>query len=109
MNGRSGIFKFFIFLFFLVIVLFQVLSMMQAERLYERLESLIKHLQSMQRPRPAALSGGTVQSADDFTGAGNEANEGDWLVWCLSAEPATLNEIIEASTWSTRWEIYSRV
>ncbi len=41
MNGRSGLFKFFLFLFLACIILLQVLSMVQADRLYERLNHLI--------------------------------------------------------------------
>ena len=46
MNGRSGIFKFFLFLFLGVIILLQFLSMIQSDRLYERLNTLIGRLES---------------------------------------------------------------
>ena len=41
MNGRSGVFKFFLFLFLALMILLQILSMVQADRLYERLNFLI--------------------------------------------------------------------
>ena len=45
MNGRSGIFKFFLFLFLGVIILLQFLSMIQSDRLYERLNTLISRME----------------------------------------------------------------
>ena len=41
MNGHSGLFKFFLFLFLACIILLQILSMVQADRLYEHLNHLI--------------------------------------------------------------------
>jgi hypothetical protein len=46
MNGRSGVFKFFLFLFLGVIIFLQFLSMVQADRLYDRLNTLIGRLES---------------------------------------------------------------
>lgn len=103
MNGRSGIFKFFIFLFLLVIILFQVLSMIQADRLYDRLDSLIKHVSSAQRPRPTTFGAGSERKTDELAIDDYVGDEGDWLVRCLTAEPATLNEIVEGASWATRW------
>lgn len=104
MNGRAGVYKFFIFLFLLVIILFQVLSMMQADRLNERLGDLIRQLESAQRSRPAGSSGSIKNGVNRA-----DANEGDWLVWCLNTEPATLNEIVQASSWSTRWIVRGNI
>lgn len=42
MNGCSGIFAFSLFLFLSVIILLQILSMVQSDRLYERLSSLVE-------------------------------------------------------------------
>ena len=52
MNGRSGVFKFFLFLFLGVIILLQFLSMMQSDRLYERLNTLISRLESSTASAP---------------------------------------------------------
>jgi hypothetical protein len=41
MNGRSGLVTFFLFLFLAVMILLQVLSMVQSDRLYERLNHLL--------------------------------------------------------------------
>lgn len=41
MNGRSGLFTFFLFLLLACVILLQILSMIQADRLYERLNLLI--------------------------------------------------------------------
>ena len=107
MNGRTGIFKFFIFILLLVIILFQVLSMIQADRLYGRLDDLIKHLQSVQRPRPMVSGGGPEQSAEDFATAKGAADEGDWLVYHDSGEPRTLNPISVEGSMESR-HVYSR-
>ncbi len=42
MNGRSGLVTFFLFLFLVMIILLQVLSMVQADRLDERLNYLLE-------------------------------------------------------------------
>ena len=46
MDGRSGLFTFFLFLFLAVMILLQILSMVQSDRLYERLNQLIDTLKS---------------------------------------------------------------
>jgi len=101
MNGRSGVFKFFLFLFLGVIILFQVLSMIQADRLYERLNTLIGRLES---PAFAPLRP-TEKSAVSRSPAFEEypGDEGDWLVRSLDGEPATLAPFLEAAGWDTRW------
>lgn len=50
MNGRSGLVTFFLFLFLVVMIVLQLLSMVQSDRLYERLNLLLDRLQSS---RPA--------------------------------------------------------
>jgi len=40
MNGRGGVVTFFIFLFLSVVILLQILSMVQSDRLYEGLNRL---------------------------------------------------------------------
>ncbi len=101
MNGRSGVFKFFLFLFLGVIILLQVLSMIQADRLYERLNGLVDRLES-RASIPARTMEKPAQTAssvfEEYPG-----DEGDWLVYCLTAEPATLCNFIAAANWSTRY------
>jgi len=91
MKGRSGIVTFFIFLFLSAIVLLEILSMVQSDRLYERLNRLAKTFANT-APR------WTVQTQpSDSIG-----DEGDWLVWALGAEPTTLNPITRtdmAASW----------
>jgi peptide/nickel transport system substrate-binding protein len=86
MNGRSGLITFFLFLFLAVIIVLQVLSMIQSDRLYERLNVLLERV----------TSSGTVRVAQSGKpGEGKEypGDEGDWLVQRLSGEPRTLNPI----------------
>jgi len=85
MNGRSGLITFFIFLFLAVIILFQVLSMIQADRLYERLDRLVD---TWQTNAPIRIAQQTSPTQDEYPG-----DEGDWLVWHIGAEPPTLNPI----------------
>jgi len=42
MNGRSGLVTFFLFLFLIVMVILQILSMIQSDRLYGRLNRLLE-------------------------------------------------------------------
>lgn len=46
MNSRGGVITFFIFLFLSIIILLQILSMVQSDRLYERLNLLLDRLTS---------------------------------------------------------------
>ncbi len=62
MNGRSGIFKFFLFLFLGIIILLQFLSMVQSDRLYERLNTLISRLESSTVSAPARTGEKTAPS-----------------------------------------------
>ncbi len=80
-HGRSGLVTFVIFVLLAIMLLLQVLSGIQSQRLYERLELVIARRLSTQRQEPTV-------SAQGYAG-----DEGDWLVWRLNAEPATLNPI----------------
>lgn len=89
MNGRSGIFTFFLFLLLAVIILLQVLSMVQSDRLYERLNMLLERLRS-------GGSAKIVQEQErsaDLPGESYPGDKGDWLIWRIGAEPATLNPV----------------
>jgi peptide/nickel transport system substrate-binding protein len=110
-NGRSGIFKFFLFLFLGVIILLQFLSMVQSDRLYERLNTIISRLES--NPQHSAAIEKSAPAA-----AGSEANsflkpypgdEGDWRVRNLDGEPATLCDFLASSTWPTRYIVLNNI
>ncbi len=100
MNNRSGPVTFFLFLFLLIMILLQVLSMIQSDRLYERLNLLLD------RAVTGRIATGLVSQKSegkDLPGEPYPGDEGDWLVWCLSAEPSTLNYIHTTSTKATQW------
>ncbi|MFA5553041.1 MAG: peptide-binding protein [Phycisphaerae bacterium] len=105
MNGQSGLFKFFVFILLLIVVVTQILSIMQANRLYERLDTLVERMAAGEIRRQTVTAG----KADDFSMSKYKGDEGDWLVWCLGAEPATMNQMVEASTWSTRWIVSGNI
>ena len=89
MNGRSGVFTFFLFLFLAVMILLQALSMVQSDRLYQRLNHLVETWQSAGPVRVAKQQTSSVDlPMEEYPG-----DEGDWLVWRIGAEPATLNYI----------------
>jgi peptide/nickel transport system substrate-binding protein len=101
MNGRSGVFKFFLFLFLGVIIFLQFLSMVQADRLYDRLNTLIGRLESHASvpTRPAEKPAASTASVfKEYPG-----DEGDWLIRGLDGEPATLGYFVEGANWSNRW------
>jgi peptide/nickel transport system substrate-binding protein len=105
MNNRSGLTAFFIFLFLIVMILLQVLSMLQADRLYERLNYLLDTL-AARRPM------GMVRDRSDSTDLPGEeypGDEGDWLVWRLDAEPATLNNIHTSSGMYARYIVSDNI
>jgi peptide/nickel transport system substrate-binding protein len=98
MNGRGGVVTFFIFLFLSIIILLQILSMVQSDRLYEGLNRLDEIFESTgalwgisrESERPSVLE-------EEYPG-----DEGDWLVWGFRVEPKTLNQ------YSAENDIYSR-
>lgn len=92
MNGRSGLVTFFLFLFLLAIIVLQVLSMVQSDRLYERLNVLVERVSSGGGARVTKEPEGPKQAG--LAGEEYPGDEGDWLVWGINAEPATLNYII---------------
>lgn len=98
MNGRSSLITFFLFLFLIVIILLQILSMVQSDRLYERLNLLIDTRKSVEPARPTKQKPiSTDLPMDEYPG-----DEGDWLIWCLRSEPRTLNPIsVEADIYSS--------
>ncbi len=98
MNGRSWLVTFFLFLFLLVIVLLQVLSMVQSDRLYERFDGVLNALRSGGITTVAGEKGRTEKA--DLAGEEYPGDEGDWLVFHIIAEPATLNPI-------TRKDLYA--
>ncbi|MGA2172754.1 MAG: peptide-binding protein [Sedimentisphaerales bacterium] len=98
MNGRSGVFKFFLFLFLSVIVLFQVLSMIQSDRLYKRLNGLVDRLENSAASTPVRTEGKSTENKssvfEPYPGV-----DGDWLVFNELGEPRTLNLItVESSS-----------
>jgi len=110
MNGRSGLFKFFLFLFLAVIILFQVLAMIQSDRLFGRLNELINTLQGQGLSRTIQQQRQkSSEDANDRTAGKYPGDEGDWLVWRLDAEPATLNEIHTSSGMYSRYIVSGNI
>ncbi len=98
MNGRGGVVTFFIFLFLSIVILLQILSMVQSDRLYERLNYLVDTWQSRGPVRVARENGRSPSPSEgrgsaDLPGEEYPGDKGDWLVWRIGAEPATLNYI----------------
>ncbi|NLA75402.1 MAG: hypothetical protein GX846_08040 [Deltaproteobacteria bacterium] len=83
MNRRSALFSAILVMLLLVIILLQILSMIQSDRLYERLN------------RIAGVSKNLEMTTEEKMGIKNEypGDDGDWLVWCLESEPSNLNPI----------------
>lgn len=107
MNGRSGLVTFFLFLFLAVMILLQVLSMVQSDRLYERLNLLLERLSSAEAVR-VTREGQEARRAD-LPGEEYPGDEGDWLVWRLGAEPATLNTIHTSSGMYARYIVSGNI
>ncbi|MDD5065057.1 MAG: peptide-binding protein [Phycisphaerae bacterium] len=114
MNGRSGLFKFFLFLFLFVIILLQFLSMIQSDRLYKRLDTIIRRLENAPTTRTAQpQQEPKISEAKNLPMAEVPGDDGDWLVWRLSAEPRTLNTISDErdvyTTYITGGSIFERL
>jgi peptide/nickel transport system substrate-binding protein len=96
MNNRSVLLTFILFGLLLIVILFQVLSMVQSDRLYERLN----HLIDMNKSSSTSEKNSTQPQE-------SSEKSGDWLVYHLLGEPRTLNPISVDSDMSSRY-IYSR-
>jgi len=102
MNGRSSIVTFFLFVFLAVLITLQFLSMIQSDRLYERLNDVVK---AVEGGRFAGPGGQTAKgSGESYPG-----DEGDWLVWHIPDEPPTLNPIVVQGTISTNTVVVGNV
>jgi len=99
MKARSGVFTAFIFILLAVILLFQILEMIQSDRLYERVNLLEDSLKNTATysVTPAQRTADSLPMPERYPGP-----EGDWLIWRFSAEPQTLNPI------NVEGDIYSR-
>ena len=106
MNGRSGLVTFFLFLFLLAIIVLQVLSMVQSDRLYERLNVLLERLSGSSGVRVSKEPEGAKRAG--LAGEEYPGDEGDWLVWGINAEPATLNYIISKDIYAN-WVVGGNV
>lgn len=91
MNSGSGLFKFLIFVLLVIVVVIQGLSIMQSDRLCERLDGLIKTVSESQ-----------IAMANPSRGDDGPGDEGDWLIWHIPAEPASLNPITGRDVYE-RW------
>ncbi len=109
MNGRGGIVTFFLLLFLLIIILLQILSMVQSDRLYERLNYLLDRLESLGPARVTPKK----EALADLPGEEYPGDGGDWLIWRFSVEPRTLNPIsVEGdiyTMWITTGNIFERL
>ena len=108
MNGRSGLVTFFLFLFLAVMILLQILSMIQSDRLYERLNVLLDRLETSNATTRAPQDRPTTPRADlpmeEYPG-----DEGDWLVWRLGGEPSTLMDIHASGSMYTRYIVSGNI
>ena len=105
MNNRNGVFIFFLFALILVIIGMQILSMIQSDRVYERINRIVDIVEN---------AGSFTAACPQHTDTGPDGDkypgdEGDWLVRCLSAEPLTLYDILAGSSWASRWIVSGNI
>jgi len=99
MNGRSPLVTFFLFVFLAVLICLQFLGMLQSDRLYDRLNDVVKVVEKA-RISGASSEGRSVadEGEDRYPG-----DEGDWLIYRLDGEPSTLTGVHAGSTGSTSY------
>lgn len=85
MNKRSTLLSALLVVLLLVIILFQVLSMIQSDRLYERLNQIA----GVSKRQEIDTTIEKIDNTNAYPG-----DDGDWLVWCLESEPSNLNPIL---------------
>jgi peptide/nickel transport system substrate-binding protein len=95
MNTRSGLVTFLLFLLLGVMIVLQIMGMIQSDRLYERLNVLLDRLAGGETVRTNTAA--EAAKATDLPMPPYPGDEGDWLVWRLEDDPATLNPITETS------------
>ena len=96
MNNRSGLFTFLLFLLLLAMIAMQILSMIQSDRLYERLNFLLENISGRQSAPNRTEANPTAQTSDTHPG-----DEGDWLIWAMAGEVRTLNLLTVDATMET--------
>ncbi len=99
MNGREGVATFFLFVLLLIIILLQILSMVQSDRLYENLNRLNDTLEDVTHTESVKV--GAEKGAP--IAVEPSGNEGDWLIWAFRVEPRTLNPISAEANIYTTW------
>jgi peptide/nickel transport system substrate-binding protein len=108
MNGRSGLVTFFLFMFLAVMILLQMLSMIQSDRLYERLNVLLDRLET-RTTTARAPQDRTTPTRTDLPMQEYPGDEGDWLVWRLEGEPSTLMDIHASGSMYTRYIVSGNI
>ncbi len=97
MKSRNGVFTFFVFLFLAAVILLQILSMIQSDRLFQRLNDL-SNLVTEYKPDT-----GYAASQQDDDSKWYPGQKGDWLIWRLGGEPSTLLGMHTSSSMYTRY------
>lgn len=112
MNNRSGVFTFLLFILLIGMITLQILGMIQSDRLYERLNRVMEMIAGKQMSTPASSSttSATSPSTKTETASTNKyiGDEGDWLIWCLDAEPANLNPVTKRDQYAA-WMLEGNV
>ncbi len=95
MNGRSGWATFVLFILLAVMILLQILSMIQSDRLYERLNMILERAANVPSTGRPTATGGPKRA--DLPMEEYPGDEGDWLIWRLEGEPSTLHTVHDSS------------
>jgi len=98
MNGREVSVTFLIFLLLLTIILLQIFSMVQSDRLYETINRLDEIFESGNAIEANKSRAGISNPVEEYPG-----DEGDWLVWAFRVEPKSLNQINVDGDIYSRW------
>jgi peptide/nickel transport system substrate-binding protein len=83
--------------------------MVQADRLYDRLNTLISRLESSPVSNVAPTKTAKIPDSNSSVFAEYPGDEGDWLIRNLEGEPATLCDFLAISEWSTRWIVSGNI
>lgn len=93
MNNRSGFITFLVFLLAIIVILLQYHSYQKTERFNSTLSQFIESLENQATGIDAIINKRQESPAD----------EGDWLIWGMRAEPKTLNQINNDADIYSRW------
>jgi len=104
MNNRHAKWPIVLAVLLVALIVLQIMTMIQSDRMYEQINRIIAQRSALPAG-PSSAPTRPTRGANPLSSPATETtgDAGDWLVWRLSMEPSTLNEIHASADMATRW------